>query len=131
MGRAAPSLIPASRDQAAAAFRACIGLDPEGRATPESAAAAGESFRLATEAGAVVYTLQMGQGACWIVAAAGTGTGMTESGLEAVEGQARAAGCRVVGFQTIRPGLVRKAQRVGYSVAGQVGRGVILKKSIA
>jgi hypothetical protein len=39
-------------------------------------------------------------------------------------------GAAHVGFQTRRPGLIRKAARRGYQVAGQVQQGVIMRKTI-
>ena len=117
--------------QAARAYAACVGLDPEGRATPEGAARAGDSFSLATGTGEVTYTLIFEGGCCWVSAAAGSGSGMTETGLRVIERQAVAKGCKRVGFQTLRRGLVRRARSIGYGVTGSVGRGVILEKQIA
>ncbi|MEH0165576.1 hypothetical protein [Roseateles microcysteis] len=126
------ALTRASVEQAAEAFKACAGLDPQGRATPMSAALAGESFKVETDSGACIYTLSArAAGRCWIHAAAGTGQGMTEAGLSVIEAQARAVGCASVAFQTMRRGLVHKALALGYSIAGSVGRGFILEKQIA
>jgi hypothetical protein len=119
-----------SAGQAARAFASCVGLDPQGRATPDSAASAGESFALDTPSGRLIYTLSMDAGGCWIHGAAGTGSGLTAAGLACIEAQARAAGCTRVAFQTVRRGLVRQAQRLGYRIACPIGRGHILEKSI-
>lgn len=125
------SVTPVSAARAALAYAACIGLDPEGKATPESAASAGESFALKTDTGSLVYTIAPTPGGgCWVHAAAGQGAGMTEQGLRAIERQAQGLGLRAVAFQTMRRGLVRKAQALGYRVAGRVGCGVILEKYI-
>jgi hypothetical protein len=125
------ALTHTTADQAAQAFAACIGLDPEGIATPHSVAGAGQSFTLTTPTGKVTYTLSIkAGGCCWIHGAAGTGQGMTESGLDVVEAQAAAAGCVRVGFQTMRRGLIQRASRKGYRITGQVGRGYIIEKSI-
>jgi len=63
----------------------------------------------------------------WVQAAAGAAADdLTSMGLELIEEMARKAECTHVGFQTARPGLVRKASRCGYQVAGW-----ILKKEVA
>lgn len=125
------SLRPATVDQAAQAFAACAGLDPEGKATPDSAARAGESFKVSTDTGEAIYTITARPGGrCWIHGAAGTGTGMTAAGLACIERQALAAGCVSVAFQTVRHGLVRRARALGYRITAQVGRGFIIEKRI-
>ena len=129
MGRTA--LTPITAAQAARAYAACVGLDPEGLATPESAASSGASFRLRTQSGEVFYTINTAGECCWISAAAGCGAGMTAAGLEAIERQARESGCKSVAFQTMRRGLVRRARAIGYGITGSLGRGVILEKEIA
>lgn len=80
--------------------------------------------------GSMVYGLSFHDGIAWINAATGQGQGMTEIGLHVIEHQARAVGCRVVGFATVRPGLVRRARRCGYVIDGQAGRGWNLSKVI-
>lgn len=121
---------PISRDHAARAFEVCAGMDPQGVATPQSVAGAGQCFALEAPTGRVVYALELRQGgAAWIHAAAGQGGGMTAAGLEAVEQQARAAGCAWVGFQTMRRGLVKLAQARGYAV-DKIGGGYRLQRSI-
>jgi hypothetical protein len=120
---------PIPREQAARAFVAC-GPDPEGIATPESAAASGECFRLDTDTGSLMFALSFEDRVGWIHAAAGTGCGMTAAGLEAIERKARAEGCRLVGFQTLRRGLVRRARKHGYRITRQVGAGFILEKAL-
>lgn len=123
-------MTPVAREQAARAFAACAGLDPERTATPESAAASGECFRLDTETGQLFFALEFGGGVGWIHAAAGTGCGMTAAGLAAIERKAAAEGCRVVGFQTVRRGLVRRAKKHGYRITRQVGAGFVLEKAL-
>lgn len=58
----------------------------------------------------------------WIDAAAGKAPGydLTAAGLAIVEAQA--AGLETVGFLTRRPGLLKKAQRLGYQVDGWILR---------
>lgn len=121
---------PTTREQAARAFAACAGLDPEGMETPEGAAAAGECFELHTDTGALFLSVSFSDGVGWIHAAAGTGQGMTAEGLRAVECQAIARGCRKVGFQTVRRGLVQRAKKHGYRITRQVGAGFVLVKAL-
>lgn len=115
--------------EAARAFAACAGLDPEGIATPESAAQAGECFAAVGPGGRVALALDFGGGVAWVIAAAGGGNGMAGATLAAVEHLAQTRGCGVVGFQTMRRGLVRVARRRGY-VAAACGRGVKLEKKL-
>ncbi len=114
--------------EAARIFAPLVGLDPERKATAEGIANAGPTFRIETEDGNAVFTLSSKAGFCWVHAAKGAGQGMTEVGLNVIEQIARQAGCHAVGFQTLRRGLVRKAQRLGYHVAGQINKGHILEK---
>lgn len=120
----------ASHAEAARAFAACQGLDPQGTATPESAASAGECFQLEADTGTLVYSVSAKAGRCWIHGAAGQGEGMTEAGLAVIEAQAEAAGCYCVEFQTMRRGLVKKARARGYHITRAVGRGFILGKTL-
>lgn len=117
-------------DEAAQLYAPLVGLDPERSATPESIVAAGPSFRIESAAGQLVFTVSAKAGRCWIHAARGSGRGMTEVGLNVIEQLAKEAGCSAVGFQTVRRGLLKKAQRLGYRIAGQIEAGHILEKSI-
>ncbi len=123
-------MTPVAREQAARAFAACAGLDPERIATPESAAASGECFKLDTDTGGLFVALSFADRIGWIHAAAGTGCGMTAAGLAAIERKALAEGCQVVGFQTVRRGLVRRAKKHGYRITRQVGAGFVLEKAL-
>lgn len=129
------ALTSTSREQAARAYAPFAArLDPTGSGTPESWAAFGQSFVLETDTGRGVFsmdTTHSGGECCWVDAAAGTGTGLTEAGIAIVEQKAKAAGCRRVAFQTMRRGLVRRVRRLGYQITGTVGRGFILSKEIA
>lgn len=100
--------------------------DPIGQATPESLARNGHSFALQTPGGTLIFTVKT-LGAClWIEAGTGRGADdMTAYGAALIEGMAKGAGLASVGFQTARPGLVRKAKKQGYTVAGW-----ILKKAV-
>jgi hypothetical protein len=55
---------------------------------------------------------------------------MTAEGLQMIEAQAVARGCRRVGFQTVRRGLVRRAMRRGYRITSETGAGFVLVKDI-
>ena len=123
-------MTPVAREQAARAFAACAGLDPEQNATPESAAASGECFRLDMDTGQVFFALEFAGPVGWIHAAAGNGGGMTAAALAAIERKALAEGCQVVGFQTVRRGLVRRAKKHGYRITRQVGAGFVLEKAL-
>lgn len=120
---------PTTRERAARAFVAC-GPDPEGLVTPEAAAAAGECFEITTDTGTLILSVSFSDAVGWINAAAGTGQGMTAEGLRAVECQALARGCRKVGFQTMRRGLVQRAKKHGYRITRQVGAGFVLVKAL-
>lgn len=117
-------------DEAARIFAPLVGLDPERSATAEAIAKAGPTFRIQAQAGELVFTVSARDGTCWVHAARGTGRGMTEVGLRVIEELAREAGCHAVGFQTLRRGLLRQAQRLGYRIAGHINTGHILQKSI-
>lgn len=117
-----------SKQEAAQAFAACAGLDPEGKATPESAAAGGECFALSEPSGTVAFAVQFRGGVAWVLAAAGGGANMAGRTLEAIERLAKANDCFVVAFQTVRRGLQRVALGRGYQTAGNIGAGVKLEK---
>ncbi len=81
--------------------------------------AAGDCFELSDESGAAVVVVTVRNGIHWIDAAGGGG-GRDLAG--AIDATLAAAGARVIGFQTARPGLVRRAKRQGYRVAGYIMR---------
>lgn len=116
--------------EAARAFMACAGLDPEGIETPEAAALRGRCFRLDTDTGRLVLSVGPSDGALWCYAAAGDGHGMTAAGLECLEWIAQQCGLGLVGFQTMRRGLIKQARARGYLVTDEIGRGVVMKKVI-
>lgn len=116
--------------EAAQAFAACAGLDPEGQATPDSAAQAGECFALKGQAGEVAFSVNFCGGVAWIVAAAGGGQAMAAPTLERIERLARANHCFSVAFQTMRAGLRRVALRCGYQQTQQIGAGWKLAKQL-
>lgn len=119
------------RTEAAQAFQACAGLDPQGLETPESAAMVGECYAAAGELGRVAFSVVFSDGGAWVVAAAGGGReAMAADTLDAIEQLARKRGCTWVGFQTMRRGLHRIATRRGYHAKAQFRNGFILRKSL-
>ena len=116
--------------EAARAFMACAGLDPEGKATPEQAAQAGECFAAAGKGGEVAFCVSFRGGVAWVHAAAGGGQGMAADTLAIIERLARAHQCFIVAFQTMRPGLQRVATRRGYTVTDTIGAGWKLEKQL-
>lgn len=116
-----------SQAQAAAVFSVTQVPDPCGTSTPESLASAGQAFELKAAGGSAVFVVRKDGPLLWIQAAAGAAADdLTQVGLELIEEMARQAQCTHVGFQTARPGLVRKASRRGYQVYGW-----IVKKELA
>ena len=115
---------------AAQAFAGLAGMDPERAQTPQGAARAGECYRMQGTRGELVYSVSFGHGVAWINAAAGQGTGLTAEGLSMIEAQAITRGCRRVGFQTLRRGLVRRARQQGYRITSAVGDGFVMVKDI-
>lgn len=102
--------------QAARAFEACAGLDPQAKQTPEGAANAGECFALSGPCGEVAFSVQFCGGVAWVHAAAGGGDRMAGPTLERIEWLAKAHQCFAVAFQTMRKGLMSVAKSRGYKV---------------
>ena len=68
----------------------------------------------------VAYVLQVREGCAWISAAKGSGrVDLVRQVLPAIELQVSGA-CGSIGFQTARPGLVKKAQAMGYEIRGWI-----------
>lgn len=130
MAAQGPTLTRMPRSEAAQAFAVLAGMDPAGQATPASAASSGECYRVQAERGALCYSVSFTDATAWIHGAAGQGQGMTAEGLAMIEAQAITRGCRRVGFQTIRRGLVRRALRQGYRITSNVGAGFVLVKQL-
>jgi hypothetical protein len=114
--------------EAAQAFKACAGLDPQAKQTPEGAANAGECFAVKGAGGEVAFSIAFNGGVAWVHAAAGGGDNMAGAVLEKIERLARAHQCFCVAFQTMRRGLKRVAEARGYTVAGRIGEGWKLEK---
>lgn len=83
----------------------------------EQLAGAGPAFLLSAAGGELLLVLQLHLGGrlLWITAACGQAAeDLTRIGLQFVEQIGYLCGCEEVGFNTRRPGLVRKARRLGY-----------------
>lgn len=108
---------------AAALLGSVPALDPSGMSTPASlidTAHGGECFAATSDTGGqAVYVVRVENGVAWVDACQGTGaTDWSATLLTIIEKQAH--GLKAVGFQTARPGLVRKAKKQGYRVAGWI-----------
>lgn len=123
-----------SLQDAARAFEACAGMDPEGKATPQSVALSGVCLRCVRDDGAavVVSVTASADGVLWVHAAAGGDAGRSVCAEldQTLCRIARASGCWAVGFQTMRRGLLRRMQSLGYLVTDTIGPGWILKKAV-
>lgn len=118
-------------ETAARAFDAAGVLDPEGRATPLSVAMAGQCFELEFPNGRAVISVGHESGALWCYGLAGSGRDMTRTADAVLCRMARLSGFNRIGFQTARPGLVRRCRALGYTVAGVVGCGFKMEKALA
>lgn len=110
-------------DQARKAYAQLRGPDGSDAA---SVASNGQSFAIELQdGGALTFTVKAQNAVLWIggaVGQAGQGADLTSQGLEFIESIARTAQCDYTAFATARPGLVRKAKRNGYQVAGFILR---------
>jgi hypothetical protein len=109
-------------DAAAAALGRVAALDPRGIGTDDDvlhAARTGRCFELSGDDVRAVYVLQMNDGAVWVQALQGAGPLDLAAIVDEVIA-AQAEGCGSVAFQTARPGLMRKALKRGYRVAGWI-----------
>lgn len=112
--------------EAAAAMRAAGLRAPLACDTPEEIAAHGRCFELRTAEGVGVFVLRVQGGVLWVDGAGSRqGAGLTAAGLALFDHIARQAGCESIAFETVRPGLVRQSQKLGYQVAGY-----IMKKAV-
>jgi hypothetical protein len=93
--------------------------------------AAGHAYKIVTARGQAVacYVLARLGARLWIMAAAGRAAFDLTGAINALVA-AQAAGCESIGFRTERPGLVRKAERLGYQVTRQEGSAYYLRKNI-
>ncbi|CAN0621104.1 conserved protein of unknown function [Burkholderia multivorans] len=98
--------------------------------TVASMTAAGRCFVISQDGRDVgAYVLQRQGDECFVLAAQG-GADFDVTALLAgvLEGHAR--GLRSIAFQTRRPGLIRKAKKHGYSIAGRAPAGVVMRKEL-
>lgn len=114
-------------DTAAAWLSGSANLDPAGLTTERDIVGmthTGQCFAATAPEAQAVYILKVHNGTAWVDALKGFGPlDWIETILPIIEAQAK--GCAAVAFQTKRPGLVRKAKKQGYIVAGY-----ILRKSL-
>lgn len=96
-------------------------IDPSGAASVASAVAGAQCYALRSAYGAAVFALRINPARAWVSVAAGeTTASITPALAQAIERQAKQGGAPVVRFQTARPGLVRRAERLGYRVVGWI-----------
>lgn len=102
-------------------------MDASSRAGPSDIDAMtkrGQCFAATSDNAQSIYVLQVDNGICWVNAMQGRGNlDWIAHILPIIEAQAK--GCKAVGFETKRRGLVKKAQKQGYRVTGW-----ILKKDL-
>ena len=102
-------------------------LDPSGITTSKDIAGMAERglcFAATAPAAQAVYIIEVKNGIAWVNAAQGFGPADWAGVLLPII-EAQAKGCHAVAFQTARPGLLRRAEKQGYTVTGW-----ILKKAI-
>lgn len=92
------------------------------------------AFELRTYDGCGVFVLEhlVRERRLWIAAAAADGASecLAETGLTLIEGIARQVGCTHVAFETKRPGLSAKANRLGYRLERVRRDSIIMKKDV-
>lgn len=104
-------------------------VDPLGRETLAQAVRGAWCVRLVSGAGSMVLAIKAQNHRLWIAAAgADSCQSMTADVLAWAMDKARQWGAVGVGFQTVRPGLVRRACALGY-VARPCGNGWTLEKN--
>ena len=81
----------------------------------------GQCFQAVAEKSSAVYVLEVNSGHAWVSACKGCGPVAWRAVLLPVIEQ-QATGCKSVGFQTARRGLVRAAEKQGYEVTGWILR---------
>ncbi|MCA3780139.1 MAG: hypothetical protein IOC39_24185 [Burkholderia sp.] len=75
------------------------------------------------------YVLQRQGNECFVLAAQG-GAEFDLTAFLSVVVEAHARGLASIAFQTRRPGLIRKAKRYGYYIAGRAPEGVVMRKDL-
>lgn len=109
-------------DEAARRLAGLAGMDPRGTSTEADIlpmCQAGACVEVSDAQGAAVVVLQSVNGVAWInIAGGGGGANL----CPAIDAAAASIGAAAVAFQTKRPGLVRRAESLGYHVAGYIMR---------
>lgn len=121
---------PISQVEAALAFESAGMVDPAGVHSPRTAAMAGRCFSLEFPQGSAVISVGEEGGALWCYALAGRGRDLTRKADAVLCQIARLSGFRTIGFQTARPGLVRRCRALGYLVTDVVGVGFKMEKAV-
>lgn len=93
-------------------------------------AAAGQCFKLEGKQGQLVISVGGERGVFWCYAAAGSGHRMYLAADAVLCRLAKLSGYLKVGFQTVRPGLVRRAVSLGYRVTEARGCGFAMEKNL-
>jgi hypothetical protein len=97
--------------------------DPAGRYDADALMALGQCWKI-TEAGRIVAALVTSEedGALWVLAAVGRAEHDLVDVMAAHLGETAQGRYKAIGFRTARPGLVKKAQRHGYTVEAYIMR---------
>lgn len=104
-------------------------MDPLGLESVADVVRGAWCLRLVSDKGSMVLAIKSVNHRLWIAAAAGESRqSMAADVLAWAMGKARQWGAAGVGFQTVRPGLVRRACALGY-VSTPRGAGWILEKN--
>lgn len=105
--------------------------DAQGRFDLADLIARGAAYKIVDGAGVVLgaYVLDANWPLLWITAGAGRADVDMTAVIDALV-TAQGGGFAEVGFRTERPGLVRKARRLGYQVTSRDGPAYFLRKSL-
>ena len=119
---------PIDREEATRRLAGVSALDPAGVTSQDSELTKhGDAYEVAGEGGSAVFVVVIRNGCAFVVAAKGAGDfDLTQALDQVVTHGAVSKGCKSIGLQTARRGLVHKLQRRGYRVTGW-----IMKKDIA
>ncbi len=122
VGSQALSVRPIAAGEAARRLAGVAELDPSGvTSSADDLVRHGQAFAIDAEAGSAVFVVVVRNGCAFVVAAKGEGQiDMTRVLDEVVTRGATNEGCKSIGLQTARPGLVRKLQKRGFRVTGWV-----------
>jgi hypothetical protein len=110
-----------SPEAAARAMASLVRRDPRGMLTEGEvleSCRAGKCVRVKGESGSAIVVLLQANGVLWVEAAQADGA--TEGMSEEIDELLCKSGAKAIAFMTERRGLVRRAERRGYRVAGYV-----------